>query len=114
MKGFNVTGAKLNLTVAPGTPNLRGIAYIPNPSVMTIEMGNVTLILSTAKDGVVGNSTIENMTLVPGDNNLPMTAIIDQALVIDSMNVTTGIVEMLIEGKYAVYNGQHLTYYVSH
>lgn len=76
-------------------------------------MGNVTLILSTKIAGVVGNSTINNMTLVPGNNTLPMTAIVDQAGVISSMDSKTGFVSMIITGKNATYNGEHLTYYVS-
>jgi hypothetical protein len=38
LKGFNTTNLKLNLTAAAGTPNLKGIAYIPNPSVITVAM----------------------------------------------------------------------------
>lgn len=73
-------------------------------------MGNVTLSLSTVQAGVVGNGTIENMTLVPGNNTLPMTATIDQLSVLGSMD-TSGYVLMQITGTSAVYNGVHLTYY---
>jgi len=111
LKGFNVTDVTLNLTAKAGAPNLFGNAFVPNPSLITFAMGNVTLNLSTAKHGIVGNSTILDMTLRPGDNNLPMTAIIDQAKVTDSMNADTGIVELFIVGNSSVYNGQHLTYY---
>ncbi|KAH8815935.1 hypothetical protein F5884DRAFT_202321 [Xylogone sp. PMI_703] len=109
LKGFNVTGAKVNLLAKPGQPNLSGFAYIPNPSVLTIAMGNVTLELATQK-GVVGNSTINNMTLRPGNNTLPLTGILDQNLVTSSLNAS-GWVTMQITGKSAIYNGEHLTYY---
>jgi len=111
LKGFNVTNVKLNLTAEAGQPNLKAFAYIPNPSPFTIAMGDVTLTLSTAKHGVVGNSSIPDMTLRPGNNTLPMTAIIDQLMVTDSMNSKTGIVELLIKGNSSIRNGQHLTYY---
>jgi len=75
-------------------------------------MGNVTLSLSTAAQGVVGNATVNDMTLVPGNNTLPMTAIIDQDKVTKSMGAD-GMVELFILGTSSVYNGQHLTYYVS-
>jgi hypothetical protein len=78
---------------------------------MTIVMGNVTLALSTAK-GAVGNSTINDMTLVPGNNTLPMTGIMDQSIVLQSLN-KTGFVELEIVGQSAVYHGEHLVYYVS-
>ncbi|PQE08992.1 pre-mRNA processing factor 4 protein [Rutstroemia sp. NJR-2017a WRK4] len=111
LAGFNVTGVKINLAAKAGQPNLSGFAYIPNPSNMTIVMGNVTLSLSTAKAGTVGNSTINDMTLVPGNNTLPMTGIMDQTLVLGSMDTKTGLVELEIVGKSAVYNGEHLVYY---
>lgn len=109
LKGFNVTNVRVNLTALSG-PNLSGYAYIPNPSDMTIVMGDVTLELSTAT-GVVGNSTIANMTLVPGNNTLPMTGTMDQTKVLASADRTTGIVQLSIVGKSAIYNGEHLVYY---
>jgi hypothetical protein len=38
LRVFNATNLKLNLTAAAGDPNLIGNAYIPDPSVMTVEM----------------------------------------------------------------------------
>ena len=72
----------------------------------------MTLSLSTAQKGVIGNSTIYDMTLVPGNNTLAMTGILDQTLVIESTN-SSGYVDLIITGQSAVYNGQHLPYYVS-
>lgn len=74
-------------------------------------MGNVTLSLSTAKD-VLGNATINDMTLVPGNNTLPMTGMMDQVLVAKNLN-STGFLDLEIVGQSAVYNGEHLIYYVS-
>jgi hypothetical protein len=73
--------------------------------------GNVTMVISSSTGVVLGNSTIENMTLVPGNNTLPMTGILDQALVIGSIDKSSGMVEMSIVGRDAIYNGQHLPYY---
>lgn len=112
LKGFNVTNARINITAASGTSNFFGTAFVPNPSVMTIALGNVTLTLSTS-GGVVGNSSILDMTLVPGDNNFAMTSIIDKTAVLDAVDKETGLVTLFIEGKDCVYNGQHITYYVS-
>lgn len=68
--------------------------------------------LSTAKSGVVGNSTILNMTLRPGDNILPLTGTIDQLLLLASLD-KDGFVDLQISAKESIYNGQHLVYYVS-
>jgi hypothetical protein len=112
LQGFNVTDVKINVTAPAGQPNLLGYAYIPNPSLMTIAMGNVTLTLSTALAGVVGNSTIDNMTLVPGNNTLPMYGTVNQTGILSSLD-KSGYVNMIITGQSAIYNGQHLTYYES-
>jgi hypothetical protein len=113
LAGFNVTDVRINITeTRTGFPNLKGNAFVPNPSPLTIEMGNVTLILSTELDGVstvVGNSTILDFTLRPGDNSLPMTGMVDQPKVLGAM--VDGFVELFIIGNTSVYNGQHLTYY---
>jgi len=100
---------KLNLTATPGNPNLVGVAFIPNPSVITIALGNVTLILSTTAAGVIGNATINEMTVVPGENHFPMSCTIDNAKVIASM--VDGMVDLRILGNSSIYNGQHLPYY---
>lgn len=110
LKGFNVTNVKINTSAAVGEPNLSGFAYIPNPSVITVAMGNVTLTLATLKAGIVGNTTVFDMTLVPGNNTIPMTGFVNQTLIEDSLN-STGFVTLSITGQSAIYNGQHLTYY---
>jgi len=111
LQGFNVTDAKVNLTAPAGTPNFKGTAVIPNPSDLTIEMGNITLVMRTEKVGPVGTASIENFTLVPGDNEFPMTAMLNFTAVLGS--VEDGIATMLIKGQDVVYNGVHLTYYES-
>jgi len=37
---------------------------------------------------------------------------LNQTALLASMNQQTGIVDLIITGSQAVYNGQHLTYYV--
>lgn len=71
----------------------------------------MTLSLQTLKEGVVGNATINNLTIAPGNNTLPMTAVVDETKVISSMD-SDGFVDMVITGTSSVYNGQHITYYV--
>lgn len=80
---------------------------------LTAEQGNVTLNVSTERAGFVGTTTVLDMTLVPGNNTLPMTGTLNQTALVASMDRATGIVNLIITGKEAIYNGQHLTYYVS-
>ncbi|OBT45276.1 hypothetical protein VE00_03597 [Pseudogymnoascus sp. WSF 3629] len=110
LKGFNITGPKVNFMAAPGEPNLTGMALIPNPSVLTVELGKVMMHISTKEKGLIGNSTIENFVLKPGQNLLPMNAIVDTALALGSVD-KQGMVNMIIVGQTAVYNGVHLPYY---
>lgn len=78
--------------------------------ILIVSQGNVTMTVSTAKEGVVGNTTINDMTLYPGNNSLPMTGILDQVAVLNSLN--GDLVTLSISGQSAIYNGEHLTYYV--
>ncbi|RDL35988.1 Uncharacterized protein BP5553_06600 [Venustampulla echinocandica] len=110
LKGFNVTGARIDLLAKPGQQNLKGFAYVPNPSLMTIQLGNVSLSLSTEKAGKVGTTTINDMTLKPGNNTLPLFGTMDQAKVVGSLD-GDGMVELLITGTDAIFNGEHLVYY---
>lgn len=70
----------------------------------------MTLDLSTSQEGLIGNATVLDMTLKPGMNEFPLTATIDITASQKSLN-SSGFLEMLIDGKYSVYNGVHLTYY---
>lgn len=68
--------------------------------------------LSTEKAGQVGTTTINNMTLKPGNNTLPLAGTMDQKKVLSSLD-SENMVELLIRGTDAIFNGEHLTYYVS-
>jgi len=72
-------------------------------------MGNVTLILSIAGTGIVGNATINDLTLRPGDNHFPINSIVETGKIISSMK--DGHVTLEITGNSSVYNGEHLVYY---
>ncbi|KIN06829.1 hypothetical protein OIDMADRAFT_46754 [Oidiodendron maius Zn] len=110
LPGFNITDTKVNISAAPGEPNMSGVAIFPNPTIVTVELGNVTMLLSTSKEGVIGNCTLNNFTLKPGINQIPMTATVNSSAVVSSVG-SDGLLDLLILGQYAVYNGVHLTYY---
>ncbi|POS85818.1 hypothetical protein EPUL_003409 [Erysiphe pulchra] len=101
----------MNLNATDGEPNMSGQSTIFNPSVLTAEMGNVTFSLSTAKAGLVGNSTIENLTIRPGQNRFYLTSIIDKYKIAKSMDISTGMVVLVVKGSSVIYNGEHIPYY---
>lgn len=51
------------------------------------------------------------MTIAPGNNTLPMTAFINQTLILSAMD-SEGYVDLIITGTSSVYDGQHIPYYV--
>ncbi|RAL60030.1 hypothetical protein DID88_000656 [Monilinia fructigena] len=92
LKGFNVTDVRVNLTALSG-PNLSGYAYVPNPSDMTIVMGDVTMQLSTHRRR---RWKCHDRKHDAGTSH---------------MDPKTGIVELSIVGKSSIYKGEHLVYY---
>ena len=78
----------------------------------TIFLGNVTSNIYCDGD-LLGNTTIPNMQLKPGTNNLPMTATTDQIKVLGKIasKYTTGTLPVQIVGQSAVNNGVRLTYF---
>ena len=108
---MNITKAELDGTL-PKPYNLKGTVFIPNPSVITVEMGNVTMDLSV--DGKpLGQSFIQDLTLKPGDNYLSMMSNVNQsyALNLYTKKYTDGILPLEIVGNSSVINGEHLDYF---
>lgn len=113
LAGFAVTNFSVLLTAEADGTNMLGTVYIPNPSVMTVEMGNLTMDLSVAGTPI-GTSLIPNLTLKPGNNTVGMRSIANQSAVIDLVlnKYKNGILPIDIIGNSSVNNaGQHLPYF---
>ncbi|EDU50567.1 conserved hypothetical protein [Pyrenophora tritici-repentis Pt-1C-BFP] len=121
MKGLNRL-AGLNITdvrilsganeILPDGSNLVGNVSIPNPSVMTLDLGNVTMNLGV--DGKsIGYTLIQNLLLKPGDNKFPIQSHVDQLTILGliTSKYKNAILPLEIVGNSSVKNGQHLTYY---
>ena len=118
LAGFAVLNFQIKIIPEADGSNMVGNVSIPNPTVMTLTMGNVTFFTSlsatTSSPPVpIGNVSIDNLTLTPGSNILPMRAQVDQGTVIGALLNTyhDGMVPMDIVGNTAMYNGQHLPYF---
>ncbi|KAL8757567.1 MAG: hypothetical protein Q9184_004173 [Pyrenodesmia sp. 2 TL-2023] len=112
LAGFNITSFSIRLIPEPDGANMVGTIYIPNPSVMTITMGNVTF--NNYVDGdFIGTSTLSDLVLRPGNNTLPMRSTVNQTLVIGKVTGTykDGLLPVDIVGNSSVYDGQHLEYF---
>ncbi|CAF9913769.1 MAG: hypothetical protein HETSPECPRED_001655 [Heterodermia speciosa] len=87
LTGFSIPSFSIKLPPDPtdGT-NLIGQIYIPNPSVMTLEMGNLTLTTHISNTTLsLGITHLTNLVLRPGNNTLPMRSTINQTLVVSSL-----------------------------
>lgn len=89
-----------------------GTVHIPNPSVMTLDLGNVTMNLGVAGTAI-GYSLLPNLVLKPGENSVPMQARINQGTVISMIlgEYKSGVLPLEIVGNSSVKGESHLTYY---
>ncbi|CAG8361674.1 unnamed protein product [Penicillium salamii] len=114
LEGFAVSEFHIMIPSVNGY-NMNGTVFIPNPSVMTITMGNLSLSLSV--DGKsMGTTYLNDLVLKPGDNTVPMLAKVDQAAVIGLLTSSDnpykdGIVPFDVSGKSSSYNGKELPYF---
>ena len=120
LAGFSVINFQIKIIADPDGTNMVGKVSIPNPTVMSLSMGNVTFFTSlsataTSPPVPIGNVSIDNLVLQPGSNTFPIRAQVDQGAVVGALLSTykDGMVPMDIVGNTAIYNGQHLTYFES-
>jgi hypothetical protein len=111
LRGFNVTEFNIVRQPGPDGANMVGKVSIPNPSVKTLEMGNVTMNLFVEGD-FIGTSLLPNLILRPGDNTVEMRSTTNQSMVLQKLSkFRDGMLPIDIVGNSSIYNGQHLTYY---
>ena len=142
LTGFSITNFTIQLLPEPDGTNMLGTVNIPNPTVMTLSMvsfspltdppvtpslftplihppsqGNVTFnnyIGNTTDSALyVGTTTLTNLTLVPGNNTIPMRSTVNQSLVLSQIveNYQNGLLPISIVGNSSVFEGQHLVYF---
>jgi hypothetical protein len=91
-----------------------GTASIPNPSLMTIDLGNVTMNLAVDKKPL-GTSFLPNLILKPGDNNVTMQGRVDQVTVLELITTKyrNAVLPMEITGNSSVGSktGERLAYF---
>ncbi|EDN08231.1 predicted protein [Histoplasma mississippiense (nom. inval.)] len=114
MKGFEVKNFSLASNQTDGS-NMLGEVFIPNPSVLTLTLGDVTLDLSV--DGQkIGTAKLPALVIRPGDTNAKMRSTIDLAKVFPFISgkdakYKKGVIPLTIVGKSAVYGGKELPYF---
>jgi hypothetical protein len=121
MKGLNKL-AGLNIAdvrilsgqdeILPDGSNLIANVSIPNPSVMTLDLGNVTMNLAV-NGTAIGYALIPNLFLTPGENKFPLQSHVEQLTILGLIQseYNNAVLPLQIVGNSSVRNGQHLTYY---
>jgi hypothetical protein len=89
-----------------------GTVYIPNPSVMTLDLGNVTMNLAIDATPI-GYALLPNLVLKPGNNTVPMQARVQPLVVLDLVQrkYKNAVVPLEVVGNSSVRDGVSLTYY---
>lgn len=115
LSGLQITDVKIlsgkNEILSDGS-NLIANVTIPNPSVMTLDLGNVTMNLDV--DGQrMGYALIPNVLLKPGDNKMPMQSRVEQLAILQlvTSKYKDAVLPIDISGNASVRNDVHLTYY---
>ncbi|KAL5113459.1 hypothetical protein ACEQ8H_008651 [Pleosporales sp. CAS-2024a] len=115
LQGLNITSIKLlsgaTELLADGS-NLVGTLFIPNPSIMTLDLGNVTMNLAV-DDTPIGYALIPNLVVKPGNNTVPIQAHVEPIIVygLVSSKYKNGIIPLDVTGNSTVSHGHNLTYY---
>ncbi|KLJ05890.1 hypothetical protein EMPG_10672 [Blastomyces silverae] len=116
LKGFEVRDFEL-ASKQPDGSNMIGEVFIPNPSVLTLTLGDVTLDLSV--DGTkIGISKLPALVIRPGDNLVKMRSTVELAKIFpfvngDDAKYKNGVIPVTIVGKSAVYDGKELPYFTA-
>ncbi|CAG5173270.1 uncharacterized protein ALTATR162_LOCUS7605 [Alternaria atra] len=115
LSGLNITDVRIlsgkNEILSDGS-NLIANVSIPNPSVMTLDLGNVTMNLAVAGTAI-GYALIPDLLLKPGENKFPLQSHVEQLTILGLIQnkYKNGVLPLDIVGNSSVKDGVHLTYY---
>lgn len=96
-----------------------GSLTLPNPSVLTIQIGDIYLDIKSG-DLPIGNATVKGLTLKPGNNTLPLEGILDLNTIITNLGAvlksqtslfTTGDLSLTTYTRSVVWDGAEVPYY---
>ncbi|KAH8725325.1 hypothetical protein GQ44DRAFT_739769 [Phaeosphaeriaceae sp. PMI808] len=115
LKGLNITSIKILSGVnqiLPDGSNMIGTVSIPNPSVMTLDLGNVTMNLA-AGGSPLGTALLPNLVLKPGENIVSMQSNVKQLTVLELIKskYNNAILPLEITGNSSISNGKSLSYF---
>ncbi|KAL2858993.1 hypothetical protein BJX68DRAFT_277661 [Aspergillus pseudodeflectus] len=117
--GFSIDDPKLLLSPREDGVNLIANATLPNPSVMTLQIGTTLLDLKSG-EYLLGNATIDDLMLYPGNHSVPVEGIIDLDYLISNLGeilktqsdaLNRGFLRLEAVGRNVTFNGVEIPYY---
>ncbi|GCB26685.1 hypothetical protein AAWM_09570 [Aspergillus awamori] len=109
LSGFDLVDMSIGTNNTDGT-NAKGTVYIPNPSDISIAVGNLTLNLEV-NNTAIGQAFIYDLTIGPGNNTVPMTANVSTLTVAGMLSSYPDyMLPIDITGNSSIYNNQPLLY----
>ncbi|KAL4915755.1 hypothetical protein BDW62DRAFT_119781 [Aspergillus aurantiobrunneus] len=113
LEGFEIESLTMETDREDGN-NAVGTVFIPNPSVLRLSMGNLTLDVSS-NGTALGQSFLNDLVLEPGDNRVPMLSYLNQTLLFSILGdlPDATILPLTIVGNSSVYNGQEIPYFTA-
>lgn len=121
--GFSIADSTLILPAQDDGTNLIANLTLPNPTALSFEVGTITLDLKSGDtDLIIGNATVDNVTLRPGNNTFPLKGVLDLKTIISNLTeVFSSQRSSLRNGKLAltamtrtiVSNGTLIPYYTN-
>lgn len=121
--GFSIADSTLILPAQDDGTNLIANLTLPNPTALSFEVGTITLDLKSGDtDLIIGNATVDNVTLRPGNNTFPLKGVLDLKTIISNLTeVISSQSSSLLNGNLAltamtrtiVTNGTLIPYYTN-
>ncbi|KAL2814477.1 hypothetical protein BJX63DRAFT_392386 [Aspergillus granulosus] len=117
--GFSIDNPKLLLPAREDGINLVANATLPNPSVMTLQIGTTLLDLKSG-EYTLGNATLTDLMLYPGNHSVPVEGIIDVDYLISNLGdilrsqgdaLSRGFLRLEAVGRNVTIDGVEVPYY---
>ncbi|CAI7649557.1 uncharacterized protein N7487_007138 [Penicillium crustosum] len=85
-KDFSIANSTFVLPAEDDGSNIVANITLPNPSILSFEVGTITLDLKSGNtDLVIGKATVKDVTLRPGNNTFPLRGVIDISTIIGNL-----------------------------
>jgi hypothetical protein len=120
-EGFSIADSTFLLPAEDDGSNLVANLTLPNPSALSFEVGTITLDLKSGNtDLVIGNATVNNVTLRPGNNTFPLRGVVDIGTIVSNLTevvssqgsaIRRGALSLTAVTRSIVSNGTLIPYY---